>query len=129
MKGDRNDHELAKEISALTSEICGYRQERKNEFDWLRSQCGLATKQDLDRMKECILMKLSELKTEVAGIRAQVTKIWQEQQNKYDALVIEFNTLKASLDNAELPADVVTDLTEFKAQLQAFDDTIPDTTA
>lgn len=80
-------------------------------------------------MEKCILMKLSELKTEVAGIRAQVTKIWQEQQNKYDALVIEFNTLKASLDNAELPADVVTDLTEFKAQLQAFDDTIPDTTA
>lgn len=73
-------------------------------------------------------LKLSELNTTVSGLRSQVEKIWVEQQGKYDALVIEFNTLKEQLENVEVPADVETALTDFATRLKEFDDTIPDTT-
>jgi hypothetical protein len=122
---DRHIHQVAEQISCLTKAVRDF----TDEFKCSRSHPNLVTKDDLKEMEKRMAIKLSDLKTEVAGIRAQVTKIWGEQQKKYDDLVVEFDKLKASLENVTLPDDVETDLTDFKAQLQAFDDTIPDTTA
>lgn len=119
---------LTEAISCLTHAVVQLTEQRQTEHERNRSRSRPATKEDLLEMEHCMAIKLSELKGEVAGLRAQVTKIWGEQQKKYDDLVVEFDKLKASLDNVELPADVETDLTEFKAQLTAFDDSIPDTT-
>jgi septal ring factor EnvC (AmiA/AmiB activator) len=55
-----------------------------------------------------------------------VTKIWDEQQKKYDALKEKFDALEQTLANQELDEDATKELTDFKTELQAFDDTIPD---
>lgn len=68
MKGERDERALSREISALTAEICGYRQERKAEFDWLRSQCGLATKQDLEQILDLLRRILGCKKQEQKGL-------------------------------------------------------------
>lgn len=88
-----------------------------------------ALSKQLKEMEDRMVIKVSELKGEVAGLRSQVTKIWGEQQTKYDELKKSYDELAAQLENAELPADVVQDIADFKAELKAFDDTIPDTTA
>jgi hypothetical protein len=123
-----NHSSIAHSISCLTDAVRDFTEATKQEWERNRSHSALVTKQDLREMEERMAIKLSELKGEVGAIRDQVKKIWGEQQKKYDNLVVEFDKLKASLDNVELPEDVTTDITEFKAELQAFDDTIPDVT-
>jgi len=117
---------IAHSISCLTDAVRDFTEANKQEWERNRSHSQLATKQDLQEWMERMAIKLSELGNEVSGIRAEVKKIWGEQQKKYDNLVVEFDKLKASLDNVELPAAVETSITDFKAELQAFDDTIPD---
>jgi len=119
---------IAHSISCLTDAVRDFTEASKQEWERNRSHFALATKQDLHEWIERMAIKLSELGNEVSGIRAEVKKIWGEQQKKYDNLVIEFDKLKASLENVELPAAVETSITDFKAELQAFDDTIPDVT-
>lgn len=83
----------------------------------------------LARMERHISMKLSDMKGEIVAARAQIAKIATEQQTRFDKLQKDFDDLKQSiLDNdPELPAEIVQDLTDFKADLQKFDDTIIDT--
>lgn len=54
------NNKLTEAISSLAHEICALRGERKNEFDWLKSHAGLATKQDLREMENRIMSALSE---------------------------------------------------------------------
>jgi len=79
-------------------------------------------------METRMAIKLSDLKGEVSAIRVQVGKIWGEQQKKYDALMVKFIELESTLANAELDSDTTSEVEAFKADLKAFDDTIPDTT-
>lgn len=51
---------LAEAISALAHEIRGLREQRKSEFDWIKSHHGFATKQDLIALGEKIMSKISE---------------------------------------------------------------------
>jgi regulator of replication initiation timing len=101
----------------------------KRKLKWLRSHCWFVTKHDLNEMEERLSMKISELKNEVTGMKAQVTKIWDEQQKRFDELTTAFEALKATLGDAELDAETLAEIDSFKALLTAFDDTIPDTTA
>jgi len=78
-------------------------------------------------METRMAIKWSEVKTEVAGLRAQVKHIWGEQQTKYDALKEKFDALEKLLAAQELDAETTTELEGFKQELQAFDDTIPET--
>ncbi len=80
------------------------------------------------RAKDDMAIKLSELKGEVSAIRVQVGKIWGEQQKKYDDLLAKFTELESTLAKAELDEETTAEVVAFKAELQAFDDTIPDTT-
>lgn len=73
-------------------------------------------------------IKVTELEGEVAGLKATVIKIWNEQQGKYDALLKQYEELQKQLENQEISAEAQTALDDFKAKLKEFDDTIPDTT-
>lgn len=74
-------------------------------------------------------IKVSEIGTEVAGLKATVIKIWGEQQSKYDALVVQYQAALDALANQTITEDAQLALDDFKAKLKEFDDTIPDITA
>jgi hypothetical protein len=129
--------------AALTEAISTLSEVAKAQLAWFQSQAsGDFTRKQKKRLEEFVArvegaitrteenmgIKISELKTEVAGIRTQVKKIWDEQQKKYDDLVVKFNALEATLANAELDEDTTKEVADFKSELKAFDDTIPDTT-
>jgi len=99
----------------------------KHEPEQNRSRFRLVTMNDLIEMETRMSIKLSDLKGEVSAIRAQVGKIWGEQQKKYDGLLAKFIKLEQTLSSAELDAETTTEVEAFKAELKAFDDTIPDT--
>lgn len=65
----------------------------------------------------------------VAGLRSQVKKVWSEQQTRYDALVVKYDALTATLANQELDPAAQAEVEGFKTDLKGFDDSIPDTTA
>jgi len=117
---------IAKSISCLTHAVRAYTEQYKIESELNRSNSGLATLKDLLEMENRMAIKISELKGEVSAIRVQVSKIWGEQQKKYDDLVVKFNALEEKLAAAELDAPTTQELADFKTDLQAFDDTIPD---
>lgn len=103
----------------------------KSKLAWRRSRAGLATTEDLHKFEQRLNMKVSELKNDVNGIKAQVTKVFGEQQTALDnanAKVAELEQIIANSDG-EVPQDVIDGLTELKAAIQAVDDKIPDTTA
>jgi len=77
-------------------------------------------------METRMAIKWSEVKTEVAALRTQVKHIWGEQQTKYDALKEKFDKLEQTLANQELDEEATKEFADFKADLQAFDDTIPE---
>lgn len=122
-------HDLPESLLVLASELRKSRRQRKIEFEWLKSHLKLATKHDLEEMEKRMGLRISELKTEVAGIRSQVTKIWNEQQAKYDALVVKYDELVKQIEAGEVDAETSQAIVDFKNELKAFDDTIPDTTA
>lgn len=122
-------NKLSESISHLARELCELVQQRKQEFEWHKSHCDLMTKTDLREMENRMALKVSDLKAEVAGLRSQVVKVFAEQQVAYDALKKSFDDFVASVGNADLPADATQELADFKAELQAFDDRIPDTQA
>lgn len=117
------------QISNLVGALRDLTEQLRIECQWRKSRCELATKDDLREMEIRMAIKVSELKTEVAGLRAQVQKIWGEQQAKYDALVVKYDELVKTLENQEISEEAEAEVTAFKAELKAFDDTIPDTTA
>jgi predicted nucleic acid-binding Zn-ribbon protein len=52
--------ELPAAIKLLTRELGEHRKERQTVLDWIKSQCGLATKHDLEKLGELIMSKISE---------------------------------------------------------------------
>lgn len=60
------NNKLTEAISSLAHEICALRGERKNEFDWLKSHAGLATKQDLKELVNKIMSVLSDWAAKVS---------------------------------------------------------------
>lgn len=87
------------------------------------------TKTDLDQMEHRLNMKLSELGGTVSAIKIQITKVFTEQQARFDALTAKIAELEAKITaDPEVDPAIVTDLNDAKALLQQLDDTIPDTT-
>jgi paraquat-inducible protein B len=74
-------------------------------------------------------MKVSELGTNIDGIKAKITKIADEQQKRYDEIMVKLQAALDALANsdADVPADVTAKLDEVNTLLTAFDDTIPET--
>ena len=85
-------------------------------------------KQIINELK-LMAIKVSELTGEVTALKASVVKIWDEQQSKYDALVLQYNAALEQLANQTISDEAQAALDDFKAKLKEFDDTIPDTTA
>lgn len=112
---------LAHEIHVLATRLETWRNQ---------DRCVFATKQDLDRMECRILMKVSELPSEVTALKNQVIKIAEEQQKRFDAAQARIVELLEQIQNndPDLPEAVVTGIGEVKTLLQQLDDTIIDTT-
>ena len=123
-----SDSRIANAIASLTLVVRELVEQCKQELEQNRSRFRLVTISDLIEMETRMAIKLSDLKGEVSAIRVQVGKIWGEQQKKYDALMVKFIELESTLANAELDSDTTSEVEAFKADLKAFDDTIPDTT-
>jgi hypothetical protein len=118
----------AEAISCLTKAVRDFTEQCKVEWEHNRSRARLATISDLIDMEIRMGLKISELKTEVGAIRTQVKKIWDEQQKKYDDLKKKFTELEEKLAAAELDEETSQEVKDFRAELDAFDETIPDTT-
>jgi hypothetical protein len=71
-------------------------------------------------------MKLSELMPELGGIRAQLTKVFGEQQKLVDEQKLKIEDLQTRLEGVELPEDAKGVLGELRSLVQAMDDKIPD---
>lgn len=87
-----------------------------------------ALKSDVEKAKQEIIMKISELKGSLDQVKAQVVKVSQEQQARFDALSAKITELEEQVKDAEVPQGVTDTLGEVKSLMQALDDTIPDTT-
>lgn len=77
--------------------------------------------------QELILMKISELKGDVAAIKTQLTKVFVEQQTRYDTIAAKYAELQTQLEDAELDEQTASNVADIKTLLQQFDDTIPET--
>ena len=51
---------LYESLRALTNAICSSTEQRKQEFDWLRSTAGFVTKNDLKEMENKIMSAISD---------------------------------------------------------------------
>lgn len=102
-----------------------------NRLFWWESPAEKLSKQIKELINQIKLMeiKVSELETEVTGLKSTVIKIWGEQQTKYDALVALYNAAVAQLANQTISPGAQAALDDFKARLKEFDDTIPDLNA
>lgn len=79
------------------------------------------------KFNEQIIMRLSELKGDTAAIKTQLTKVFVEQQTRYDAIAAKYAELQTQLEDAELDEQTAANVTDIKNLLQQFDDTIPET--
>lgn len=103
MKGEKDERTLSRAISALAAELCGYRQERKTEFEWVRSTYGLATKADLKEMECRIMSKISEFAAEQKRFNAEHGAAIDSAVASVTALtgdVAELNRLITELQNS-----------------------------
>jgi hypothetical protein len=91
------------------------------------SRCLPATKHDLDKLKQHIDMKASELTGTTDAIKNKIIKIAKEQQDRFDKLSAEIDALKGNLVDADIPEAATTNLTAIDGLLTQLDDTIIDT--
>lgn len=66
---------MCEAICALTSVLVASLEQRKIEFDWLRSHAGLATKQDLKEMERRIMAAYEDLKSVLGEINGTTNEI------------------------------------------------------
>jgi chromosome segregation ATPase len=83
----------------LAHEIHEYREQKKAEFDWVRSTVGLATKNDLNILKESIMSAISDYAAKQAAFQDRIdTAI-----TGLTADIAELNALIVTLQNTPGP--------------------------
>lgn len=120
------DQHLVLALSSLTREVILLREVIKHSR--FQERVCFLTKKDLEEIEERLNMKLSDLKNDLTGLKAQVEKIFTEQGTRFDTLTAKINELEKQIADAEVPQDVTDALAEVKTALQKLDDTIPDIT-
>lgn len=97
-------------------------------METLVTHAHCVTKHDLCEIEARVLMKLSELGNDLSVVKTTIKKVAVEQQTRYDALFAKYEALLVSMEDVEVPAEIAASMAEIKADLVAFDDTIPETT-
>ena len=117
---------LNKELTNLTQVLRELRDQKVTEFDWLKSHSGFATKQDLKVMEEHLIMKLTEIKAQIAQAASRSTEAFTEVnarlvelQNQVDALVV------AATDPDVTDEKFLADLQLIKTNTDALADIVP----
>ena len=89
---------------------------KRNWKKWFKSHCLPATKHDLDKLKELIVMNQAELAAELRAAKAQTEKI-----------IIEVTKLKDAVLNAgNVTPEVMEAINGVKAVLGVLDELNPD---
>lgn len=118
--------DLTKAVLLLASQVNGLVEQRKIEFDWLKSHAGLATKQDLKEMEKRIVMTQKELSDALDRMTVQTGKVAKEQNDRFDALTATIKELTDAINAGEVKPEVATALTNAQAALDSLDAAIPD---
>lgn len=112
MSDEHTFKELSHAVSHVARELQELREQRQNEFDWIKSLSGLVTKHDLKEMENRIMAKIEEVLQDISdestledSILALVTGIKQQ--------------LADALANVTVPADVQAKIDAAFAQLEA----------
>ena len=79
------EKQLVEVISALVLEIRAYRVQRENEFEWIKSHSGLATKQDLKLMEQH-LVEAIQVASVTPSIKVAVVRL-QSALDQLDASI------------------------------------------
>ena len=102
---------LSESVLAIVHELREGREQRKNEFDWLRSHAGLATKQDLEQMERRMIDRDQEF-IDAATVLSTAT---DRLSNSVDALVTAANNAVAAVQGAPLSQAGVAAVAALKA--------------
>ena len=105
--------ELSDSVLALTRELREGREQRKNEFDWLKSHSNIATKQDLEMFTNKIMSAISDFAALQAAYNTEVSSDLDAIQTAITALNAQITTLQNS-PGTITPADQAT-LTSLQA--------------
>jgi len=95
--------DLTKAISGLACVQREALEQRRTEFDWLKSHAGLATKQDLNEMERRIMSKLSEYLAKQAEFNARLQTATDSLGESLGGLTDDVKTLNdkiAELQNS-----------------------------
>ena len=116
---------LCEAISCLTNAVNALVEQRKLEFDWLKSHAGLATKHDLKEMEKRIMATQAEVVEELKLLKDQGAKIKAEVISAKEELAAEIKRLQDIIDSGntgDATAELVAVKDELKETLQGLDD-------
>lgn len=115
-------------ILSLVKEVREAREQRSREFDWFRAHLELATKDDLKELKKDIIMKLSEVKSQIAAASARSTEAFQELGTRIADLQKQIDDLIAGAGDPDITDEAfLADLQKLKTNTDQLADIIPDT--
>jgi predicted nucleic acid-binding Zn-ribbon protein len=87
---------LSESVLAIAHELHEGREQRKTEFDWLRSHAGLATRQDLEMFANKIMSAISDYAAAQAAFNTEVSSDLDAIQTAITALNAQITTLQNS---------------------------------
>jgi predicted nucleic acid-binding Zn-ribbon protein len=95
-----NDN-LTKAISNLSCALREGLEQRKIEFDWLKSHAGLATKQDLNEMEKRIMSKLSEYLSKQTDFNTRLQTATDSLVESMTGLTEDVDTLNKKIEELQ----------------------------
>lgn len=100
-------------------------------LEWFRSHLlGVATKTDLRKLRDTILMKLSEIKAAIAEAAAKNQEAFSEISSKVSAMQAQIDELIAGASDPEITDETfLANLTSLKTNAQALADIVPNAPA
>lgn len=109
------EDKLAESLFRLAHEIRDSRKASDALLKFLQDNLGAVTKPDLERTKQTIMAKLSEL----AGI---LTAVKDQAVRAKDEILKKIADLETALGDAEIPAEATAALEALKSEVQGIDD-------
>lgn len=106
---------LAEALFRLSHEIRESRRASAAQHAWFREHMESITRTDLERTKQTIMAKLSEL----AGI---LTAVKDQAVRAKDEILKKIADLETALGDAEIPAEATAALEALKSEVQGIDD-------
>lgn len=123
------NRKLTAAISQLTTEVKAARQQQKTEMDRIiRVLSLLVTTKDLEEMEKRLVMKLSEIKSQIAAAAQKNEEAFQELGKKVTDLQKQIDDLIAGQNDPDVTDEVfLADLEKLKSTAAQLADIVPNT--